>query len=264
MTNKGYRLEPIPRSRRFSTDAGRLARSRHTVHALIEVDVTEARRWMRARAAATQEKPSFTAFVVHCLGKAVQSNPHVHAYRDWRSRLVIYDDVNVNVMLEAELNGRRVPMPHILRAVNRRTYWDLHNEIRAVQAQPRVSREAGFMRWFLALPWPVRRLFYWVVQRVPQSFRENSTSVLVSAVGMFGHGGGWGIPAATFTLVLLVGGIAEKPGVVEGRIEIREILDLTVSLDHDIVDGAPMARFVNELRGLLEGCYGLEEPPDSA
>ena len=32
----------------------------------------------------------------------------------------------------------------------------------------------------------------------------------------------------------------------------------TLSFDHDIVDGAPAARFVERLRGLIEGAFGLE------
>ena len=32
---------------------------------------------------------------------------------------------------------------------------------------------------------------------------------------------------------------------------------MTVSIDHDIVDGAPAARFMNELRQLIESAYGL-------
>jgi pyruvate/2-oxoglutarate dehydrogenase complex dihydrolipoamide acyltransferase (E2) component len=59
------------------------------------------------------------------------------------------------------------------------------------------------------------------------------------------------------TLGLTVGGIAQKPGIVDGRIEAREFLDLTISLDHDIVDGAPAARFAQQFKGLVESGYGL-------
>jgi len=47
---------------------------------------------------------------------------------------------------------------------------------------------------------------------------------------------------ANFSLTVTLGGIVEKPGVVDGRIEIREYLCVTVSFDHDIIDGAPAAR----------------------
>jgi hypothetical protein len=39
---------------------------------------------------------------------------------------------------------------------------------------------------------------------------------------------------------------------------IREYLCVTVSMDHDIIDGAPAARFVQRLKELVEGGYGLE------
>ena len=42
--------------------------------------------------------------------------------------------------------------------------------------------------------------------------------------------------------LIALGGIATKPGIVEGRIQIREYLCITVSIDHDIIDGAPAAR----------------------
>jgi pyruvate/2-oxoglutarate dehydrogenase complex dihydrolipoamide acyltransferase (E2) component len=66
-----------------------------------------------------------------------------------------------------------------------------------------------------------------------------------------------------FSLTIALGGISEKPGVVDGRIEIREYLNITLSFDHDIVDGAPAARFSNQLKDLIENGYGLaiEEKP---
>ena len=37
----------------------------------------------------------------------------------------------------------------------------------------------------------------------------------------------------------------------QGRLVERDYLQLTVSVDHDVVDGAPAARFVSRLRELL-------------
>jgi pyruvate/2-oxoglutarate dehydrogenase complex dihydrolipoamide acyltransferase (E2) component len=56
-----------------------------------------------------------------------------------------------------------------------------------------------------------------------------------------------------------VGGITWKPTVVEGRIEPRKILNLTVTFDHDIVDGGPATRFVRRLVELIESGCGLTE-----
>jgi pyruvate/2-oxoglutarate dehydrogenase complex dihydrolipoamide acyltransferase (E2) component len=74
----------------------------------------------------------------------------------------------------------------------------------------------------------------------------------LSSVGMFGTGGGWGIPIAPPTLMITVGGIATKPRYVDGNLEPRELLDITISVDHAIVDGATAARFTRRLAGLLE------------
>ena len=78
-------------------------------------------------------------------------------------------------------------------------------------------------------------------------------------MGMFGNGAGWGIPITAHTLDITLGGITEKPGVVDGRIEVREYLSLTFSLDHDIIDGVPAARFAMRLKELVESGYGIYE-----
>ena len=62
-----------------------------------------------------------------------------------------------------------------------------------------------------------------------------------------------------FPLTITLGGMIEKPGVIDGRIEIREYLDITISFDHDVIDGAPAARFTQQLRDLIENGYGLIE-----
>lgn len=240
-------------------DAGYLGKRRHIVHGLIEVDVTEARKFIQEHKSRTGETLSFTAFIIFCLTKAIENNPHMHAYRNWRNQLVIFDDVNITSMVETEIEGQKTPMPYTFKAVNRKSYLDIHNEIRASQEAPDQTAAMNFMGWFLFLPAFIRRMFYWVVMKMPKLLRNYSSSVMVTAVGMFGKSGGWGITMPNFTLTVTVGGIAKKPGVVEDRIEIREYLDLTVSIDHDVVDGAPMARFVNEFSQLIEQGYGLVE-----
>ena len=83
-------------------------------------------------------------------------------------------------------------------------------------------------------------------------------TVGITAVGMFGEGqGGWGISTGAHVLDLVVGSTAWKPAVVEGRIEPREILNLTVVFDHDVIDGAPAARFTRRLVELIESGCGL-------
>ncbi len=254
---EGYRLEPIPISRRFAMDAGYMGRRAHITHGLLELDVTEPRRIIRDYEAQTGEKLSFTAFIINCLAEAIQDNPHLHAYRDWRNRLVIFDDVHITAMVEIMVDGRNVPMPHIFHAVNRRGFREIHDELRRTQAMPARTREVQLSRRLLRLPAFVRRLFYRLVLRVPAPFRQYSSPVMVTAVGMFLPGGGWAITMPSNTLTVALGSIVEKPGVVDGRIEIREYLDMTISINHDIVDGAPAARFAQRLKALIESGFEL-------
>ena len=82
-------------------------------------------------------------------------------------------------------------------------------------------------------------------------------TVGITAVGMFGKGAGWGIPPALPTLMMTVGGISQKPVFIDGQIVMRDYLNLTISFDHDIIDGAPAARFTERLKELIESGYGL-------
>jgi pyruvate/2-oxoglutarate dehydrogenase complex dihydrolipoamide acyltransferase (E2) component len=72
-----------------------------------------------------------------------------------------------------------------------------------------------------------------------------------------GIGGSWGIPLGHHPLVVALGGIARRPGIVDDRIEIREVLSVTVLFDHDVIDGAPVAVFLQRLRELMESGSGL-------
>ena len=82
-------------------------------------------------------------------------------------------------------------------------------------------------------------------------------TVAVTAVGMYGHGGGWAVSPTNYTLQLTVGGISEQPRLVDGETKNRELLDLTVTFDHDVVDGGPAARFVQRLVDGIEGADGV-------
>ena len=252
-----YTAVPFPRIRLPMVDGGRMGRQKHTVHGLVEFDVTLARAAIRQYKAQTGETLSFTAFVLACLGRAIDMNRHMHAYRDWRNRLVIFDEVDVNTMFEVEVDGKKTIRPHILRGVNKKTFRAIHEEIRAFQQEHKSSRESKFINRFVLLPGFARRLFYTVLFKKPKILKEYFGTVVLTSVGMFGAGAGWAIPVPNHTLQLTLGGITEKPGVVDHQIAVREYLSVTVSFDHDIIDGAPAARFVQSLRQLVEGGYGL-------
>ena len=238
-------------------DGGRMGLKKHTVHGLVEFDITQAREAIRKHKAQTGEALSFSAFFLACLGQAIDMNKHMHAYRNWRNKLVLFDEVDVNTLFEVEVDGKKTIRPHILRGVNKKTFRGIHQEIRAFQQEHKSSQESKFIDRFVLLPAFARRLFLWALFKDPQLIKEYYGTVLLTSIGMFGAGGGWGIPVPNHTLQLTLGGIAEKPGVVDGRIEVREYLSVTISFDHDIIDGAPAARFTQRLKELIESGNGL-------
>jgi len=254
-----YKIIPFPRIRRLMVDGGRLARQKHLIHGLVEVDVTNVRRLIREHKEKTGETLSFTAFIMSCLGKAIGANKHMHAYRTWWEKLVLFEDVDVNTMFEVEVNGRRIIRPHIIRAVNKKSFREIHDEIRIFQKEHEGGREAGFIDWFVLLPAFIRRFFLVFMFKSPRMLKEMNGTVSLTAVGMFGDGAGWGVPVSNHTLQITLGGIAEKPALINGQLENREYLCVTISFDHDIVDGAPAARFTQRLKELIEGGYGFGE-----
>ncbi|WP_440989705.1 2-oxo acid dehydrogenase subunit E2 [Haloarchaeobius baliensis] len=265
MEERGERIERLAPPRRATADYMRVAGGRSNVHGLVEVDVTEARRRIDQLETATGEAPSFTAFLAVCLGAAIEDHPRVNAYRDWRGRLHVFEDVDVNVLVEtAAGDGGGLGVPHVLRAVDDRSLRSVHDEIRRAQASRDPAGLSRVERAAFRLPGSLRRLVWRLPQWFPRRWKSLAGTVAITSVGMFGDGGGWAVSPTNYTVQLTVGGIAEKPRLVDGELTNRELLSLTVTFDHDVVDGAQAARFVDRLVELVEDAHGLPAEPQSA
>jgi pyruvate/2-oxoglutarate dehydrogenase complex dihydrolipoamide acyltransferase (E2) component len=252
-------VRPFPASRKLVLDAGYIARRKHMIHGFLEADVSEPRRLIREHKERTGETLSFTAYAIACLGRAADADRLVHAYRDWRGRLVLFDEVDVTITVEIMLDGRPFPLVHVVRAANRHTFREIHDEIRAVQARPAESAGMGFVRVFPRLPAVVRHAAYWLLSKNPRLQKQYAGTVGLTSVGMFGPGrSGWGLGMPAHTLAVTLGGIAEKPHVVAGSIAIRELLAVTISFDHNVLDGAPAARFAQRFVSELESGAALQ------
>ncbi|HEX6110007.1 MAG TPA: 2-oxo acid dehydrogenase subunit E2 [Ktedonobacteraceae bacterium] len=256
-----YQVVPYPKIRRWMAAMFRSVRHKPMIHGLLEVDVTRAHAHLREYKAKTGESLSFTAFLTACLAKAVDEHKAVQACRQGSKHLIVFEEVDVYLPIEHDVAGQKQPMPYILRAANRKTVREIHHEIRAAQVQDVTKDLMRFQSLPTLLFQPYLWIFTWRGRRYPRLSKKYVGTVGITAVGMFGNGAGWGIPPASPTpLMMTVGGIAEKPGVVNGTIAIRDYLSLTISFDHDIIDGAPAARFTERLKELIESGYGL---PDS-
>jgi pyruvate/2-oxoglutarate dehydrogenase complex dihydrolipoamide acyltransferase (E2) component len=258
-----YQLIDLPSARRDTPNFLDMYWWKHYIYGLLEVDVTVARQFIAEHKARTGEAMSFTGYLTFCLACAVDENKEVQAYLKGRKQLIIFDDVDVGLPIEREIRGKRAPVGHIIRGANHKTFLEIHQEIRSVQTGP-VPPSKGLPPWFrffLMLPWPLPKMFSALINAVRRHDPTISVAlggtVAVTAVGMFGKRSGWGLVPFPQSLGLVVGGIARKPGLVDDRVEPREMLSLTVVFDHDVVDGAPAARFVKRLVELIETGYGL-------
>ncbi len=255
----GYQVVPFPVYQRLAAAASRSVRHRPLIHGLFEADVTGPRAVLHEHKAKTGESLSFTAFLAACVARAVDENKAVQAFRQGGKRLVLFDDVDIATRIERDVDGQKYVIPHIIRAANRKSFRQIHDEIRAAQ----VADARHALTRFRLLPSLLYKPFFWafaaLARRYPRLWKMTVGTVGVTPVGMFGRGSGWGVPATSpTTLMVTVGGIGEKPVMVDGRSDAREYLSLTISVDHDLVDGAPAARFTRRLKALIESGYGLD------
>jgi pyruvate/2-oxoglutarate dehydrogenase complex dihydrolipoamide acyltransferase (E2) component len=259
-----YQVVDLPPERRFMAAFQELKEGRHCIYALLEVDVTVARQFIEGYKAQTGELLSFTGYLISCLARAVDEDKSVQAYRKGSQQLVMFENVDVGLMIEKKVGEKRLLTGHVIRGANRKTYQEIHQEIRSVQSNqvPTTAETVSWFRSALLLPWPLSSLFKAMFRaamyRDPTIVTSMAGTVGISSVGMFGKGHtGWGISTGSHVLDLVVGGTARKLVKVEGRIEPREILSLTMIFDHDVIDGAPAARFTRRLVELIECGYGL-------
>ena len=265
-----YQVVDLTPGRRAWLNILNLPRPTHPMYGLLEVDVTVIRKYIAEHKMRNGETLSFTGFLAHCLAQAVEEDKEVQAYRKGHRQLAIFDEVDVGLMIERQRGEKRVLSGHVVRDAGHKTYREIHEEIRLAQSTPMDSSEE-LPRWFLTamlLPWPfsrmVRAIFGWITRRNPRIPVSMVGTVGITAVCMFGKGhSGWGFEVTRHSLDLVVGSITWKPAVVEGKVEPREILNMTVIFDHDVIDGAPAARFTRRLMELIESGYGLEKTDDS-
>ncbi|NJC98444.1 MAG: 2-oxo acid dehydrogenase subunit E2 [Anaerolineae bacterium] len=261
-----YHVVDFPPERRGMAAFQELKAGRHCMYALLEVDVTDIRKFIEDYKAKTGEQLSFTGYLISCLARAVDEDKTVQSYRKGSKQLVIFDDVDVGFMIEMKKGEKRFLTGRVIRAANCKTFWEINQEIRAVQSS-RMLSDAEKDSWFrsaMLLPWPLsglfKSLFRMIEHRDPTIVTSMAGTVGISSVGMFGKGhSGWGISSGSHSLDLIAGGTARKMSEVDERIEPRDILSLTIIFDHDVIDGAPAARFTRRLIELIESGYGLDQ-----
>lgn len=251
---------PLPAMQRFINEwLERMCRP-HSAYVLFEVDVTEVRPAIRASRLRTGSSLGFTAYLTACWSRAVAEHKLLQAYRKGRRTLVLFDDVDVTIPVEREVQGEKIPVNMIVRAANHKSLTEIDQEISAARIgeNPQARAIRWVWLWFL-LPAIVRRCIWKRLLANPERWKRINGTTIVTNAGMFGSGTGWGLFPSPYTASLLVGSIARRPGEVDGIFRVREYLCLTVIVDHDIVDGAVAARFTQRLKELIESASLLDQ-----
>lgn len=253
MVQPKYEVKPFPRIRIATVDLLRAARHKNMIHSMIEVDVTEARASIRKTKREKKGYLSFTGYIIKCVSQAVDRNRYLHAYRNRRKQLILFDDVDVSTTIERKVEGENQVVAMIIRAADKKSVQEISGEIRAEQ-EKEVSEAEVYksIRLFLSIPAFIRKTIFRIMDRSPGLMKKRAGTIMVTSVNMVGNGAGWGIPVATHTLNVTIGGIVKRTVEVKDGYQNREHLCLTLSFDHDIVDGAPAARFFRDLKKIIE------------
>ncbi len=258
----GYTIHEFPASRIATIDVCEIGLKKHHVVAFLEVDVTVSRKKIREYKK-NKEHISFSAWLVKAIGETIKNNKRSAAFRQGKRKVIVFDDVNVSFLVEKELNGEKVPFPILLQKVNETTIEDITRQLVESKHVPVDEKDIVLQgkstrleRLYYRLPGSVRRLVWKIMLRQPRRLYEKMGNAAVTSIGMVGKINGWFIPISIHPLCFGIGPVIRKPAVVKNTVEIREIMNLTVLIDHDVIDGAPMARFIKELtKNIEEGVF---------
>ncbi|MBP7604410.1 MAG: 2-oxo acid dehydrogenase subunit E2 [Spirochaetes bacterium] len=266
MKQQAHSIRAFPASRLFTIDIGRLAARKHYVQALLEIDVTKARTRIRGIKRAPGAKISFTSWFIACVGRALAEHGQVHALRKGRAGLVLFDDVDLSLLVEKEVDGVPVPLPLVIRAIDKKSIADIYVEIERAKKTTAEGegalvigqrRESGPVRLYALMPGFLRMLVWRLLLRNPFRIKRMMGTAVLTSVGMMGAADGWVVPTTIHPVCFALGSITRKGGEGKGKPAIREYLKMTILFDHDVVDGAPAARFTAKLVELLEDGYGV-------
>ncbi|MBF8295092.1 MAG: pyruvate dehydrogenase component (dihydrolipoamide acetyltransferase) [Bacteroidetes bacterium] len=211
------------------TIAKRMADSKTTAphfYETVEVDMDPAITFRDQINNVTELKLSFTDIVVKATAVALMKHPQVNAtYLGDKMRQYHYAHIGVAVALEEGL------VTPILRNCEQKRLEQINAELRDLAERARTRKLK------------------------PEEY--TGATFTISNLGMFGIEQFAAIVNPPEGAILAVGTIVEKPVVKSGQIVIGHTMKVTLSSDHRIIDGAVAARFLQDLKKILENPASL-------
>jgi len=220
--SSGYQDTPISQMRK--TIAKRLSESKFTAphfYLTMSVDMDAAIEARQALNASGDHKISFNDLVVKAVAKGLKKHPAVNSA--WLGDVIRTNyDVHVGVAVAVE-DGLLVP---IVRHADAKSLTQISAEVKDF-AQRAKTKKLQPMDW------------------------EGNTFT-ISNLGMFGIDQFTAIVNPPDSCILAVGGIQSVPVVKNGQVVPGNIMKLTLSCDHRVVDGATGSAFLNSVKAFLE------------
>lgn len=221
------RREPMTKIRR--TIAANMAKSASTIPHVTnfdQADVTELERIRQGSKESLAEvniKLTPLAFVARAVGLALRAHPVINASIDMEAEQLTFKEyVNLGIAVDTE-RGLVVP---VIRGADKLTIPELAEELGIVAEKARTT-----------------------------TFTIDDLRGGTFTISNLGAVGGiYSTPIINHpeVAVLLVGRSKQMPVVIDGDLEVRLIMPLSLSYDHRLVDGAAAARFLNAVIALLE------------
>ena len=219
---ESFREEKVSQMRK--TIAKRLAESKYSApHFYLTMEINmdkaiEARKSMNEFGTA---KISFNDLVIKASAAALRQNPKVNS--SWLGDKIRYNDhIHIGMAVAVE-EGLLVP---VIRFADQLSLSQISNQAKSL-GQKAKNKELQ-----------------------PKDWEGNTFTI--SNLGMFGIDEFTAIINPPDACILAVGGIKETVIVKDGQMKVGNLMKVTLSCDHRVVDGAVGSAFLQTLKGLLE------------
>ena len=112
-----FKIHKFPKTRIATFDICTIGKLKHHITAIIEIDVTETRQKIK-KYKNEIAKISFTAWLIKAISLTIKDNESAAAYLKGKSNLVIFNDINVSLIVEKDVDGQKVPIPMVIEKAN--------------------------------------------------------------------------------------------------------------------------------------------------
>lgn len=255
--------EPAPKAkivsfavpRRLVLDVLAAGSKKRIAHILFDADITGVKDRLAAHRQQTGESVSLTSYIAKSFAAAVAADKCMQAYRYGRSRIVLFDEVDIAFMVERTYEGEPLPMFFIVRNTEKKTAHEINEELRFARDAPlgAIGPLSAAELQVAYLPQFLRRFCWLLLRRNPYWFKAAVGTVGLSSFGMHTSGAAVGVPITPMSLTLCVGTIEKKLVRREDQqIAEHEFIQMCLSMDHDVIDGAPSMRLIERMKASLQ------------